>query len=239
MTFRLVAVLPAGVALGGRGATGSRSSRARAGAAGSRGGAAGSGGSLRACSAGTGAGIVSGRIRASIVGGRAVIVGIVGGRIRGRAPTRAITRTSGSAGLDVDARIRAIGGGIAATRTDDSAGPDFAVRIGAVGGDGTAATRTLTCAGPDLAVRIGTVGGSGRVAGRRGPGATSSGRRRALCRRLFRAACLNDILGGLAPSGIQVANFKPKHGERERCTDRIGENNHPIVFRNAVDHPKA
>ena len=119
-------------------------------------------------SAGTGAGIVGGRIRAAIVGGRAVIVGIVGGRIRARAATRAVTRTAGSAGLDVDARIGAIGGGIAATRTDGRAGPDFAVRIGAVGGSGSAATGTLASAGPDLAVRIGTSGGSGRAAGRRG-----------------------------------------------------------------------
>jgi hypothetical protein len=26
-----------------------------------------------------------------------------------------------------------------------------------------------------------------------------------------------------------IANFEPKHGERERCTDRIGEDDHPIV----------
>jgi hypothetical protein len=46
-------------------------------------------------------------------------------------------------------------------------------------------------------------------------------------------------LAAPARSWIQVANFEPKHGERERCADRIGENDHQIVFRNAIDKPEA
>jgi hypothetical protein len=42
-----------------------------------------------------------------------------------------------------------------------------------------------------------------------------------------------------ASSWIQVAAFEFKPGERERCTDRIGENDRQIVFQNTVDNSTA